>query len=154
LNIAMRLNKFFVIFIVNSFLFSFIYLISIVNDFPKFYGVREDKICGRYPTEAQITVDNLFWQILELPKGFVNILNAYVDQRQNKSVVRVNVISFEFNVNETNVIHCQMWFGEEKSPKIVRVSEVLLIWSEFGRNEAEVEIQSFVPQFLVLETTW
>jgi hypothetical protein len=114
--------------------------------------VREDKICGRFPTEAQITVDNLFWQILELPKGFVNILNAYVDLRQNKSVVRVNVISFELNVNVTDVIHCQMWFGEEKSPKVVRAREVLLIWSEFGKREDEFEIQRFVPQFSELET--
>lgn len=87
-------------------------------------------ICGRFPKEEHITIDNLIWQILETPKGFVKILNAYLDERQNKTVVRVNVNSVEIN---TTMIFCQFWFDETSPPFVVQASEVHRIRSKYNQ---------------------
>lgn len=100
------------------------------NILPKFIKVdlNSSERCGRFPTEEHVVIDNLYWQILELPKGFLNILNAYLDLRQNKSVVRINVNSVL--LNESNVFYCQFWYDEVSPPAVVKASEVLLMWSE------------------------
>ena len=86
---------------------------------------RED--CGRYPTEKHVTLNSFVWQVLAIPKGVVNILNAYLDLRQNKSVVRINVNSVM--LNELDAFHCQFWFENSSKPTIIKATEVLLIWS-------------------------
>jgi hypothetical protein len=90
---------------------------------------NKTEACGRFPREEDITVDNEIWQVLETSKGFVKLLNAYLDERQNKSVVRINVNSMK--LNESDVFYCQFWFNDSSKPTVVETSEVLLMWSEF-----------------------
>jgi hypothetical protein len=90
---------------------------------------RHDDVCGRFPTEEHITVDNLYWQILAHSKGLVNILNAYLDLRQNQSFVRISVISNVINNSDT--FYCQFWFSDTKIPSIVKATDVLKLWGEF-----------------------
>lgn len=86
------------------------------------------KNCGRFPEKEHITVDNTIWQLMELPKGFVRILNAYLDTRQNNSVVRLNVHSV--HLNESDVFYCQFWFDDVTEPTVVQATEVLGMWSK------------------------
>ena len=88
--------------------------------------VLERETCGRYPTEEDLIVNNLVWQVLMISKGIVNILNAYLDLRQNKTVVRINVNSVL--LNESDTFYCQFWFDNSSRPTITEATEVLLIW--------------------------
>lgn len=125
----MRLNRFLGFLKINFFIFLGVYLILFLGNFSNFNLLPKRESCGRLPTEEHITVDNLIWQILELPKGFMNILNAYLDLRQNQSTVRVNAISVL--LNESDVFHCQFWFDNKRLPSVVKAREVLLMWGEF-----------------------
>jgi hypothetical protein len=89
---------------------------------------RVTKTCGRYPTEDRILSDNVHWQVLEFSGGFIRILNAYLDLRQNKSVVRLNVNSKV--LESSTIFHCQFWYNEDDPPVIVETTKVLLMWSE------------------------
>jgi hypothetical protein len=92
-----------------------------------------NKTCGRFPTEERILIDNLYWQVLENYGSSLSILNAYLDLRQNKSVVRLNVNSQVLNSYEA--FYCQFWFDGSKRPKIVQSNEVVLMWSELKFGE-------------------
>ena len=91
-------------------------------------NLEQVNICGRFPTSEHVTVDNLYWQVLEHSRGFLKLMNAYLDQRQSKSVVRINVNSVV--IKETDTFHCQFWFDDKSPPMIVKATEVLLMWGE------------------------
>lgn len=90
--------------------------------------IRNVKKCGRFPKEEHITIDNVIWQVMETSNGFVKLLNAYLDTRQNRTVVRVNVNSVTIN---ESMIFCQFWFDENPAPYVVQASEVFSMWCEF-----------------------
>lgn len=94
----------------------------------KFKVQRKWKVADDSPTEEHITIDNEIWQVLETPNGFVKLLNAYLDTRQNRTVVRVNVNSVPINAS---MILCQFWFDEKSAPLIVQPSEIGKMISEF-----------------------
>lgn len=101
-----------------------IFYIYIFN--PKNEKIKQ--ICGRFPEEKHIMTDNVVWQVLEIPKkGFVKILNAYLDQRQNKTVVRINVNSPPLE-NQKDIFYCQFWFVNNSQPYIVRTSNIRTLW--------------------------
>jgi hypothetical protein len=87
-------------------------------------------VCGRFPKEQDITFDNTIWQVLEIPRGFVKLMNAYLDERQNQTVVRINANSIPLNISQDN-IYCQFWFDDETQPLIVKASEYMLMWSKY-----------------------
>jgi hypothetical protein len=88
-------------------------------------------ICGRFPSEQDITLDNTIWQVLEISRGFVKLMNAYLDERQNQTVVRINANSIPLNISQDN-IYCQFWFDDETQPLIVKASEYALMWSTYS----------------------
>jgi hypothetical protein len=130
----MRYQKVFTASLVYSFFVTLICMLFYFNLVPSIDKKlrRQFNTCGRYPTEKDITVDNLYWQILSHSKGLVNILNAYLDLRQNKSVVRINVISHFINNSDT--FYCQFWFNGTNTPLVVKATDVLQMWSEFVRE--------------------
>jgi hypothetical protein len=91
----------------------------------------EQKTCGRFPEKDHINVDNVIWKILELQNGFVKILNAYLDLRQEQSIVRVNVNSIDLEI-ERDQIYCQFWFegSESSEPQVTLATEFTLMWFE------------------------
>jgi hypothetical protein len=113
-----------------------------------FFGSRDSfrlamKTCGRYPTEDQILTDNIYWQVLEYHGGMVRILNAYLDLRQNKSVVRLNVNSRV--LESSTVFHCQFWYNDAGPPVIVEAANVLLMWSELKSDKRlSVRLTEFI----------
>jgi hypothetical protein len=56
------------------------------------YVRKSEVTCGRWPQEQDITIDNIIWQVLSIPKGFYKLMNAYLDTRENKTIVRVSLI--------------------------------------------------------------
>jgi hypothetical protein len=88
--------------------------------------------CGRYPLPADITVDNVIWQELQIRKGFVKILNAYADKRpflnDTQTFIKLNVASVE--LNSSDVLFCQFWYENSVRPVVTKASSILLIWRE------------------------
>ena len=70
-----------------------------------------------------VKLDNVIWQVMWHPKGDVKILNAYLDLRQNKSVVRINVSSVP--LNNSDVVYCQFWYNDRHEPTVVRAVDIL-----------------------------
>jgi hypothetical protein len=82
--------------------------------------------CGNLKKPSDVLVDNVIWQVLETSKGRVSLLNAYLDTRLNRKVVRINALGPNFNKTFSN-IHCQFWF-EDGKVKTVRVSTFISLW--------------------------
>jgi hypothetical protein len=113
-----------------------LYNLLVANKLSSDETVKINKIgCGRYPEEQHILIDNVVWQALELPNGFVKLLNAYLDTRHNKSVVRINVNGIELK-NESDTIFCQFWFDGSTHPYVVKPSAIDLMWEwGYGDND-------------------
>lgn len=126
----------FLILVLFSAFFSTYILFCYVNDeqavlLPKFSFVfNRTETCGRYPKEEDLLIDNTIWQVLDYQKGFVKILNAYLDTRPdrgvNSTVIRLNVISKM--LNESDIFYCQFWFDGKPDPTVVNATEVLSIF--------------------------
>lgn len=86
--------------------------------------------CGRLPKEENITINNFIWQVLEIPKGFYKLMNAYLDERENKTIVRVSVIGGDQLDIKTDVIYCQFWFDEVPGtqPTVVKATQFIMMW--------------------------
>ena len=125
LEMIKELKKLFLSFIFISFFIS----VYVFNNFLESSHPRSSRktTCGRYPHEADILVDNIIWQVLEAQFGFVHLLNAYLDQRWNQTIVRVNVISPEIDVT-TQKFYCQLWYDEKLPPSIVEATEFQSLW--------------------------
>jgi hypothetical protein len=85
------------------------------------------KACGRFPVESDIVRDNEIWQELKIPDNNVKLLNAYLDERTNQTVVRVNVHSKELNITR-DLIYCQFWFEDRRQPFVVRSLYYTYLW--------------------------
>lgn len=86
-------------------------------------------LCGRYPSKDDIAIDNKIWQILEMPKGSLKLLNAYLDTRHNERIVRVNANGVKLDIKKDKIF-CQFWFDESSDPIVIKSSEYLLLWYE------------------------
>ena len=80
---------------------------------------------NRIPSEKEIIIDNLVWQILKTPHGRLKFFNAYLDTRQNKSVVRINSNGPRIYIQNKN-LYCQFWFESEAKlhQKVVKASDI------------------------------
>lgn len=83
--------------------------------------------CGKYPKEEDILIDNIVWQVLQMPQGFVKFLNAYLDLREKKPVVRINANGMFLNIS-FDIIYCQFWYDGVVNPIITRASEYKLMY--------------------------
>lgn len=88
---------------------------------------NDNRACGKFPQERDIFVDNVIWQVLQTPRGFLKLLNAYLDTRFNKRIVRVNVSSYVLN-KKSDLIFCQFWFDDQSGPYVVRATGFILMW--------------------------
>jgi hypothetical protein len=113
--------------LVSTLLLIFLDKSSLFDTISKF-ELKKVETCGRFPSAEYVTIDNLYWQVLQTPNGFVNIYNAYLDLRQNKSVVRINVDAI--CLNESRKFYCQFWKDEVSAPTVVKATEKLLAWRE------------------------
>jgi hypothetical protein len=111
--------------------FFFIFKVNIRHD--KLNLLTSSTICGRFPREEDITIDNTIWQVLEIPRGDVKLMNAYLDDRQNQTFVRINVNSVSLNLSRDD-IYCQFWFDDKTQPTVVKASDYTLMWFNKGLN--------------------
>lgn len=88
--------------------------------------LKKEKSCSRFPRDEHIFTDNVIWQVLETPLGFIYILNAYLDARWNRTIVRINVIA-PANITKSKMF-CQFWFDEDSQPIVVETSEFQTLW--------------------------
>lgn len=132
---------FFCAFVVTFFFYKFV--CDDKKVFNIFLNKTEPKTCGRYPETKDIFTDNSIWQVLQHPKGFVKILNAYIDTRPDKgvnsTVVRLNVNSVKLKENE-DMLYCQFWFEGKAEALVVKATEILLMWSNLNRTKMFVKI--------------
>lgn len=85
--------------------------------------------CGRYPGEKDVIIDNLVWQTLSLPNASSILFNAYLDDRENKTIVRVMLMSKGLNIS-TDEIYCQFWLDDDskQTPIVVKATKFVKIW--------------------------
>lgn len=76
----------------------------------------------RFPEEKDLFIDKFIWQVLNTSHGHLKFLNAYLDTRPNRTVVRINSNGPKFYLNEQKVF-CQFWFDGETAPQIVQATE-------------------------------
>jgi hypothetical protein len=82
--------------------------------------------CGRYPRKSEISYDNEVWQLLETSNGSVFLLNAYLDERWERKVVKINAIAPELSKNER--FFCQFWLDEATAPFVTETTEFQTQW--------------------------
>lgn len=86
--------------------------------------------CGRYPSLSELSIDNLYWQVLETSSnGTIKMFNAFYDARkhfENDPVIRI--LSFISQMESEVVTFCQLWFDGIKEPQVVEVFEYRILW--------------------------
>lgn len=102
--------------------------------------------CGCFPSEKDILIDNVMWQILELEVGFLKLLNAYYDSRWNGTFVKINVNGPEINIQK-HKIFCQFWIDEGVGPIVVEASKYQVL---MDRRERKNYQNSCFQMFKVL----
>lgn len=103
--------------------------------------------CGRFPTAADIKIDNKIWQVLEQPnRGPIKIWNAYYDDRQNVKSVKLNIMSPRL-VLGNSTFFCQLWFDEESPPLISKTSSTQILWW----HDFEEDSKFVIPYFVMCE---
>jgi hypothetical protein len=115
-----------------SLMLIFLSLISSIAIFNNLLGNGDtlklkEPTCGRFPQEENIFIDNVVWQVLETPFGFIHMLNAYLDARWNRNIVRINVIAPQLNIT-AHKLFCQFWFDKKSQPLVVEASEFQTMW--------------------------
>lgn len=106
-------------------LFAFYKIILIQKIFQAEYYNR----CESLQKPIDIMLDNLIWQVVETSQGRVNLLNAYLDERFDRKLVRVNSIGPKSLEVSYDRVYCQFWFENEKyNPQIVKVSKFVSLW--------------------------
>ena len=115
-----------VVFVVISFVF---YRISFLKETEQTLDQHQ---CNTLKKQNDVLIDNLVWQVLETPKGRLNLFNAYLDMRFDQKYVRINTIGPNFN-DSFNEIYCQFWFDDENiKPEIVKVFKFVNLWISSG----------------------
>ena len=83
-----------------------------------------NSLCGVYPKQREIVVDNLIWQVLYSKNGIWSLLNAYLDTRQKKTLVRINAIGPKEDYEKAKVF-CQFWCENRVQPLVVMSTKML-----------------------------
>lgn len=96
--------------------------------------LQQDENCSRYPKESDILYDNIYWQVLEMPRGVVKIFNAYLDDRFSEKIIRVNVLSYEMYIS-LDVIYCQFWYNDSSEPFVMKANYYILMWPNGWESE-------------------
>jgi hypothetical protein len=86
--------------------------------------------CSKFPRDEEIQIDHEIWQTLTIPKGDYKIMNAYVDNRDDETVVRVMMAGYELDYNSDH-IYCQFWFEDSPNavPFVQKATEYFMMWS-------------------------
>jgi hypothetical protein len=111
-------------------IFSFNFETKKLSFVSKFMAKEKEK-CGQLPQKENIIVDNIIWQVFQIPKGIYKLMNAYLDTREHVMVVRVAMMGDTLNI-KTDAIFCQFWFEEltETQPSVVRATHFFMMWPE------------------------
>lgn len=104
--------------------------IAFIGNSVIYFILSEKKSCvTQQPSERKVFIHNMIWQVVETSKGILFLLNAYIDDRENKTIIRVNVNGIELNLT-SDVIFCHLWFNGSSEAKTVRATEIILMWDE------------------------
>ena len=114
--------------------------------------IQGEKNCSRLPDENEISFDNVIWQNFKTKFGAENVtlklLNAYVDQRWNNSVVRISTIGKIANLT-ADPIYCQYWFENENRPSVVEASEIQSLWEKREKSLKILFEKILIDEFLL-----
>jgi Glycosyltransferase family 92 len=89
-------------------------------------SISSSSKCGRYPTQSDVLIDNVRWQVFQNPAGFLYLMNAYLDLRREKFVV-INAIGAGLNITAAEIF-CQYWFDKDSAPLVVQASRFDTLW--------------------------
>lgn len=92
---------------------------------------KNTTICGRLPGEADLKFDKKMWQMFETSKSSYRIMNAYLDDRENRKIVRVAVSGDRLNITN-DVVFCQFWINElpGTQPVVMKASQFVMMWPD------------------------
>lgn len=94
----------------------------------KFTMKSLESACGHFPKQSDILIDNVVWQLLEIPPNVsMKLLNAYLDTRTNQTLVRINSMGSHLNISH-DTIFCQLWFDGKVEPVVVKASSYDYLW--------------------------
>ena len=86
--------------------------------------------CTKFPQPEDIIIDHEIWQVLTTPKGNYKMMNAYVDDRENRTIIRVLLAGPELDITKDN-LYCQFWFDDspDAAPFVVKATEYFFTWN-------------------------
>lgn len=119
-------------FLVKIFVYLIIFSVTSIFYFEQFCHEPQDTpLCGRFPQEKDIIIDNHIWQTLFAPNETYRLLNAHYDDRRNETNVRITML-MEVIGNKTIDLYCQFWLDEEPGtiPIVVKATQIIKIYPD------------------------
>lgn len=101
---------------------------KVVHEEPlEFLGTSKNiTTCGSFPSPDEISRDNV-WQVLKIGKDSVRFLNAYLDTRKGRKLVRINANGIQLDKIK---IYCQFFYDDFNPPDIVESSGFIPMWNQ------------------------
>lgn len=114
----------------------------------------KQKKCARFPELLDLKFSNNIWQIQETSIGTLQLLNAYLDDREfgqyavwpfSKNFFTVRIVGMLDRVNSRKQLYCRMWYDSNES--VLVKGELFWIW----KKEWDV-IDAFQPYLISCKT--
>lgn len=130
--------------------------ISRLYNVPERYGQEQPpplsgrSQCGRYPRLADLSFNNLYWQMLESSNGTFYLYNAFFDNRTRTApATSIRILGMANRIVPAVTTHCQLWYEGEAAPVIAKVEEYRYIWVRPYGNYRQGILQPYLMQCVV-----
>ena len=134
---------FYFVTVVTLYFICFTIFEKIAKDFLKV----EENVCSQFPQEKDLLIDSEVWQVFDTINGSVKLINAFLDERWNLSVVRINSNGPVQNLTRDK-IYCQYFFENQSHAITVEASEIQSLWVKRKcKTPDELNEKNFVVNF-------
>ncbi|XP_014227498.1 uncharacterized protein LOC106652859 [Trichogramma pretiosum] len=109
----------------------------------------------RYPSIFELEFNNAYWQTLRTNNGTFQLFGAFYDVRGLSRIgPAIRIVGMIDRIEPTVRTYCQMWWENERYPRIVEILEYKYVWYKKWGNYKQGIYQPYVIACKVPQSHW